>query len=1321
MAKIDTLTEENVKYKNDLNQQKEISQSLSDELSASISNVEQRNKEFEKTLNEKNICEGNFAQLEKVVDDLNKKIHELSSNLNTSEECNKKYLTKIDTLEEQNVKYKYELDQLENEKETRLLELSSENKERDKLLNENKILEEDYINLITTIAMYNEELNKVVQSLKTQQSVSEIRDFPNSYYPLNLSSELNSPEKSMKGDKLDELNRLGEQISKINSYIHLYSEKETFYQKEIDNLKAELATSSTNYFDLAENLKEQNSDNESLITSLTENLHNIIEKYNHLQVEHCEQLNRIKEYEVEITKLKKIHSDITLTNELKITNLEDEILKFEEEILSTKKIHDNMVETRENKIKVLEDNLAGSTENVNYLKAELEKVTDEYNVKVSALEMKITLLEEEKVNILKTLQHLKIENASEIDNLQINILSKEKLITSLKEQCEDNEAKISTMQVQMAMVKEELTHVKNRSGKTEEEYQSSLANLQVQIVASKLEITKLSSKIDVLMLEKDEYNKQLKAMDEERNKEIQARTTLSYELEKERELNEQLRNEVSEKNVLLSEVGQYTELQGKYEKLQQETLNQKFLEKKQIELQQKIETLMKSNEVQKETYEVFKIYFKEFRDKFDKLISQKNILERITNNLRVLVVSMNKNMPVESVHLKTLFEKKEAMEVIAEDIMKQYNRCSKQMNDIVFDILSYYEKTCDDLLSTLDIQIQNYSEKYNLEELDIQISDLTERTADALEQVKVLQKDLENLGKVENVKVQKENILGTSRQINVDKMKEDEMKKKNLMLRQKVTLLENAKSNLEKTVKKLRDENKKIKEGCDKTAPTNDAHYNMLLQEYVDFKDKHNDILKEYKTKLEQLHKEYEEHKNGCMRTSTPLGDEPDLPSEAEKYLMADLNNLREAYSSIRAIKAKLETENLYSKKLIEEQKEEISKFNFMKEAYDKLLEENSKLMTDVDTMKYKRTRDRDEFLRLLRKERSENDLRNSKQLQEIRNDYEGKLEKMKEKMIKLYREEVNKEMSKVKAGQHESTTLLKIIEQLKGDLFEAEQKVQVIEAERDMLRKSRDQTNLRGSRESFSSLQLHDSDTRSLRDFPASSAVSSSRPFSSSSRPSIEFKHPSAMDARRQSEVRRVSTLPRTGTVVEEVTLTRRTSFGVTDSIGPNLHMEDEEEMFNNKYLADLKQGKCDLPASDDRDSRVSELAWRNSLVPPHLKSSYPAEMQFCSPGRFKDDDIKTGNIPFDDSLSKLLPGEKPRKKDFGTTSYKKPGPPTPSKNGGRLSLQGNEVHPAREPPAEPKKSTPGRIRALFTGKNSSRSSTEVSPPKRRLNIFRR
>lgn len=74
-------------------------------------------------------------------------------------------------------------------------------------------------------------------------------------------------------------------------------------------------------------------------------------------------------------------------------------------------------------------------------------------------------------------------------------------------------------------------------------------------------------------------------------------------------------------------------------------------------------------------------------------------------------------------------------------------------------------------------------------------------------------------------------------------------------------------------------------------------------------------------------------------------------------------------------------------------------------------------------------------------------------------------------------------------------------------------------------------------------------------------------------------------------------------------------------------------------------------------------------------------------------------------------MPGERAsrQKKDFGTTSYKKPGPPTPSKNGGRLSLQSNEIQPLRENNSPMKKVTPSRIRALFMGKQSTKENTEV------------
>ncbi|XP_041451567.1 trichohyalin isoform X2 [Drosophila obscura] len=151
------------------------------------------------------------------------------------------------------------------------------------------------------------------------------------------------------------------------------------------------------------------------------------------------------------------------------------------------------------------------------------------------------------------------------------------------------------------------------------------------------------------------------------------------------------------------------------------------------------------------------------------------------------------------------------------------------------------------------------------------------------------------------------------------------------------------------------------------------------------------------------------------------------------------------------------------------------------------------------------------------------------------------------------------------------------------------------------------------------------------------------------------------------------------------------------------NLAMEDEEgEVFNNTYLTDLKLGRV-------RDI-TEELNYRNSLQPPHLRSTYAAQYDVGS----QDEDLKDGPHSLDDSMSALLSSSAStgaRKKTMGT-HYKRPGPPTPSKNGGRLSFGSSE--PPREILRETcenngNSKTPTRFK-MFTSRFSIGSSTSGS-----------
>uniref|UniRef100_A0A182K4I5 Uncharacterized protein n=1 Tax=Anopheles christyi TaxID=43041 RepID=A0A182K4I5_9DIPT len=120
--------------------------------------------------------------------------------------------------------------------------------------------------------------------------------------------------------------------------------------------------------------------------------------------------------------------------------------------------------------------------------------------------------------------------------------------------------------------------------------------------------------------------------------------------------------------------------------------------------------------------------------------------------------------------------------------------------------------------------------------------------------------------------------------------------------------------------------------------------------------------------------------------------------------------------------------------------------------------------------------------------------------------------------------------------------------------------------------------------------------------------------------------------------------------------------------SLRSNLQMEDEVgELFDNRYLTELKNGRCTPPGPMHGDhDRFSELSQRNSKLLPHLRTNYMALAPDCIPPQ--DDTGDNISTTFDDSSTGLIS----RRKVSGITSYKRPGPPTPSKRAGRLSLNG-------------------------------------------------
>ncbi|XP_061392877.1 centromere-associated protein E [Musca vetustissima] len=249
--------------------------------------------------------------------------------------------------------------------------------------------------------------------------------------------------------------------------------------------------------------------------------------------------------------------------------------------------------------------------------------------------------------------------------------------------------------------------------------------------------------------------------------------------------------------------------------------------------------------------------------------------------------------------------------------------------------------------------------------------------------------------------------------------------------------------------------------------------------------------------------------------------------------------------------------------------------------------------------------------------------------IKENRLELEGKLEKMKNKMKTLYTEEITKMKTKQEREVANIKSEMEVLKAQNSKYEEHTRKLsnQIVRLNDNILEYQKENTILSTKLKHL--LEHHESE---------------------------KFKRPNS---------------------IHVSTISSSTGSTGASNTGTNLAMEDEEgEVFNNTYLTDLKTGRMSEFMS--REVCTEELKYRNSLLPPHLRSSYAAQYD----SEIAEDELKDGPHSFDDSMSALLSTTNGgnRKKCTGVTHYKRPGPPTPSKNG-RLSFGGcGSSEPMRE-----------------------------------------
>ncbi|GLV40148.1 mushroom body defect [Carabus blaptoides fortunei] len=1086
----------------------------------------------------------------------------------------------------------------------------------------------------------------------------------------------------------------------------------TEHTMDISEKQTHLEKLQMNNNQLKENIKILSEDKNILATKLDEVTDDLLKLQSHGMENDRKYEAKLNEIEFVKKKMQVILTAIadankTLENELDRTivnsSLAEETLdKTKEKFVDEIDCKEILATRVQNEIHNLNKQITNIVSVKNKMEVELETIrekmtvlgnkneqdTRNYEIKLQELEeervMKLNNMESHKLEIIRTLEKKLILKDNDIEAKITEISTINTKLMETIELVQTLELEKSRILTKLEMIKSELRHLKLNRDELETDTRTAVKELEQNIWHGHESLQKL----------KAEFINRLKMAEKEKSNEIELKKQLENFLTAEKQkvefLEQRLQDISSEKEDLISLCSTCNNhVHDLYEitvEIENDNITEKHnrLKEHEANLQDKLKLLYSEKEIvdaeceeilkeiknlkktcsELSNYELIKSDYATLKEKYNLLTTCESENNSLKTKMSELELKLS-DLQLENIKYQKILSDKELNK---EHTLKEHNN----LKDRYEEELSLMKATCANWQSIINDNETEYKKLQSEKQV------LKEKNKELL----IVEKDYENLKVAHGIS-------------------------ENKILELEQTLL-NAENRLKKTVDEHDVWKQNYNELLDKT-PLLEIEIANLQQNIEQYKK----LITEIETEHESLTKNYrdlsDQHKfitEKCTR-------------EHDKGEKQELVKLRTAYTNLMADNSRLQLDCTVLKKTLEDRNAQLSEMSLIKEAYEKLLEDNNKVNMEVDTLRYKRTRDKEEFKRLIEEERSKGNSNVDGQIQEVRNEYEEKLRKMKDKIVKLYKEEVDKERRKVASKQQEQVQQEETIAALKSQLWVTGNKYVDMKRENEKLTEQlralkqnlhyESLDDLRGSRESVNSLR----ERRPIRD--------------------VEERRMSTLprDARLTTTSARLvtSAMVQPVDIIEEsVTFSRRRSVNVepTANLDRGLIMEDEEgEVFNNTYLSDLKAGRCTVPSqmSTGRESvysnRLSELQSRNSMCLPHLKSSYPAETQFSSPGQFKEEDIKMGGVDLDDSMSSsLLPGEKPRtKKDWGQTLYKKPGPPTPSKNGGRLSLQGNEIHPrdvlreqndnVRSQDRVRTISTPGRIKALFTRSSTSTSTS--------------
>lgn len=680
----------------------------------------------------------------------------------------------------------------------------------------------------------------------------------------------------------------------------------------------------------------------------TENeLQCLLKEYENIVVEKTQEMNSLKliiqNNELTITELNKQIDDHLKNMSLLGSEKADLYKKLEiltSDLENVKKTRDEILENQTKIIKETETNILRAHENAEKTKTELLK--------------KIETIEKEKEEELKIKREIESVLAKETESrniLETNILDLNKENTQLQQVYSALKCGIEKLKCILEAKPVESYTCSDLDLHSVESINKTISSVENKIIEVMEKKQSLSEEIALLEKEKFSAFDEIQQMKEQTSCLVKEKEKLlsDYEL-----LNKEkctLLFEKSNESKSLEDLqAKHDLLQARYEQIVEYSESNEHLQRHNKELQELVAELHDKQARISAHYQDFSNCIKKFKTEMKTLMFERAQLDQSLMNLRINLATLQINMSsLNDISSRRLIERKDNIEIIVDDVFKQSSRLSKRIGEIVCMGLQVSENTLGNVLTTKQYSANEMQCQLNIDDDIEKINDLKERASDALQQILSLNEDVKTKrGDQKGLSAKENTALHTLKTniINTDaKTKEDEWKKKNLALKQRLTLADNAKLLLERKIKQIREENKKL-----------------------------TDSMKQFQVSGTVTQKE--------------------LKSDSE------LEKIREAYACVMTEKSQLQLEIATMKNILQDRTRQLAELSAIKEAYENLLEENNKLMTEIDTVNYKRTRDREEYTRMLLKEREELNGNENKRVQEIRNEYEGKLNKMKEKMV---------------------------------------------------------------------------------------------------------------------------------------------------------------------------------------------------------------------------------------------------------------------------------------------------------------------------------